>query len=263
MRNVLIIMLLGLLACGEEHKLPAEGMLSIEFRHLVDGSDPMYDQMIYENEAGNNYEITNIQWFVSDVVLVRENGDEVLPDGDDWVHYIDSDLPETWIWPLTGGFMPDDFFAIRFTFGIKGEKNIPGRFTDPPESNMFWPYPMGGDEGGYHYMKLNGFWKDPENQRTPYNFHLGVGPIYDNDGNVTSFVQNWIETELPVRFSILPEQTTRAILKMNIENWFRDPHTYDHDLFGSKIMNNQEAMGKIRDNGENVFSITVLGNEEI
>lgn len=263
MRYIPVICLMGLLACGEDKDIPAAGMFTLEFRHLVNGSEAVYDQMIYENEAGNVYELTNIQYFISDVILVRQNGGETGIDGVDWIHYIDSDLPQTWEWPLTQDFTPGDFTAIKFTFGIKGEKNIPDRFTDPPESNMFWPYPMGGDHGGYHYMKLNGFWTDPDNERTPFNFHLGVGPLYDEEGNVLSYVQNWFELEIPVAFSIMPEETTRAIVKMNIENWFKNPHVYDHNEFGSRIMNNQEAMGKISENGNDVFSISVPVDENI
>jgi hypothetical protein len=263
MRYVLIIVILGLAACGKENDLPDSGMLTLEFQHVVNGAEAAYDEMIYENEAGNVYELTNIQYFVSDVILVRQNGDEITVDGVDWIHYIDSDLPQTWNWPLTQEFTSGDFSAIKFTFGIKGEKNLPDRFTDSPESNMFWPYPMGGDQGGYHYMKLNGFWNDPENERTPFNFHLGVGQIYDNEGNVTSYVQNWFETEIPVAFSIMPAETTRANVRMNIENWFKNPHIYDHNEFGSRIMNNQDAMGKISDNGRDVFSISVMADEKI
>jgi hypothetical protein len=258
-----VLFFFGLIACGEENDVSEYGNLTIGIRHLVNGSSAMYDEMIYENEAGNPYEITNIQWFLSDLVFVRDNGEEIQIGGNDWIHYVDTDLPGTWTWPLEQEFAPGNYSAVRFVFGIRGEKNQPNRFTDPPKSNMFWPYPMGGEAGGYHYMKLNGFWNDPEAERIPFNFHLGVGQIYDGEGNVTEFIQNWFESEIQVNFSILPGQKTRISLDMNIENWFKGPFTYDHNEYGSRIMNNQEAMYRIRENGIDVFSISVQTDEEI
>ena len=44
---------------------------------------------------------------------------------------------------------------------------------------------------------------------------------------------------------------------MNIENWFKDPHIYDFDVFGSYTMQNQEAMQTLTENGHNVFSVLI------
>jgi hypothetical protein len=258
---VWLLALLLMIACQADEQTPTTGNLVLEFQHVFDEIELMYDQMIYENEAGNLFEVTNIQWFISDIALRTENGDYIAVDGEDWIQYVDTDLPQTHRWELQNGIPAGSYTGLKFTFGIKGEKNIPNRFVNPPESNMFWPYPLGGEEGGYHYMKLNGFWMNPEEERTPFNFHLGVGQIYDLNGDVIDFVQNWFEKELQVSMQIKPDQTTKLNMAMNIRNWFRDPNIYDHNVYGGKIMNNQEAMGKITSNGENVFNIETANDE--
>jgi len=261
--TILLIVIAIFFNCQSENESPSFGKLIFEFGHQINGVDVRYDQLIYENAAGNVYEITNIQWFMSDITLVNKNGNEFLLEGDDWIHYIDTDIPETQIWEIDQDIPTGEYVSIRFTFGIKGEKNIPNRFTDPPESNMLWPYHMGGDEGGYHYMKLNGFWRSLNLERTPFNFHIGVGQIYNDQGEVIEFVQNWFEKEIPSSsFSMPAEKTVRIAFKMNIENWFKNPHEYDHNQYGGKIMNNQEAMGKIKDNGIDVFSVVFLNDGE-
>ncbi len=259
-RIIIILISIGFIFnCQSKKESPSSGTLIIEFEHLVDGADAGIDQMIYENAAGNEYEITNIQWFISDITLVNKNGMNFPIEGEDWIHYIDTDIAESLIWKIDQDIPAGEYESIRFTFGIKGEKNTPNRFTDPPESNMIWPYPMGGDEGGYHYMKLNGFWKNLDLERTPFNFHIGVGQVYNDQGDVIEFVQNWFEKELPSSsFSMPAEKTVRFAFKMNIENWFKGPHDYDHNLYGSKIMKNQEAMGIIKENGTDVFSVVLL-----
>lgn len=254
----LILIVAILIGCDSASEQNGYGNLTLHFEHRVDNSAAAYDLMIYENAAGNNYEISEIQWFISDLILIDKDGEEWPLGADDWIHYVDTDLEYSLRWEISENIKAGDYNSIKFTFGIKGEKNMPGMFTDPPESNMIWPYHMGGDEGGYHYMKLNGFWLKDEVERTPFNFHIGVGQIYDQDNNITGFVQNWFETILPISgFNIKDGGLTELQIVMNIENWFATPHVYDHEVYGGKIMNNQEAMGKIKENGNNVFTVEV------
>jgi len=254
----LIFLIFGvLIGCTKDtldHLVP--GNLTLNFKHLVKGNPAMYNQMIYKNAAGNTYELTNIQWFISDVAFLDTSGNVIPTSAKNWIHYVDTDLPETQSWTIED-IKPGDYKGIIFVFGMKGEKNIPNMFSNPPESNMFWPDMMGGDFGGYHYMKLNGFWLDPAGERTPFNCHLGVGQIYDANDSITGYVQNWFEVFLPnSSFKIAGNETINADLNMNIESWFETPFNFDFNVYGGTIMMNQEAMGKIRDNGNDVFTIT-------
>lgn len=254
--GILILIATIFIGCDTADQNIGYGNLVLNFEYKVDNDPASYDMMIYENAAGNHYEISEIQWFISDLVLIGKDDSEWQVGEADWLHYIDSDHASTLRWEISEKIKAGEYTGIRFTFGIKGEKNTPGMFTDPPESNMIWPYHMGGEEGGYHYMKLNGFWLKEEAERTPFNFHIGVGQIYDQDNNISGFVQNWFETTIPLSgFTIKNENISELMIVMNIENWFMNPHNYDHDVFGGKIMNNQEAMGKISENGYNVFSV--------
>jgi hypothetical protein len=260
-----LIFILAFAGCSSDlDETNGEGEIIFKFEHFVGGEQAIFDQIIYENAAGNEYEITNIQWFISDVTFMDQKGEELIISGDDWVHYIDSDIPDSHTWALEDGIPAGDYASIRFTFGIKGEKNQPNIFSDPPESNMIWPYHMGGDQGGYHYMKLNGFWNDIDAIRTPFNFHIGVGQMYDEDGDVIEFVQNWRILDIPASaFKLLSNETIELTIRMNIENWFKNPHIYDHNEYGGKIMSNQEAMGKIKENCDGVYTVSFkkLGGE--
>lgn len=233
-------------ACGDDagHKDAGSGRLVINFQHLVDGKALEVDKMQYTNAAGNTYEVSEIQWFISDLTLIDEDGNRRLLDAANFAHYVDTDLPGTLTWTLDDPVPAGNYQALAFTFGIKGEKNKPYMFTDPPESDMIWPFSMGGEEGGYHYMKLNGFWIDALQERRPFNFHLGVGQIRDAENKVTGFIQNWFETRLPESsFSIGKNETLTLTVAMEVNNWFRNPENYDHNAHGPMIMHNQTAMG--------------------
>lgn len=233
------------------------GNIVFQFEHYVNDQPAVYDQMKYINTAGNQYELSEIQWFVSDITIHKKDGTSMLLDEKHFAHYIDTDLPDTHTWVMPDDIPAGDYSSVSMTFGIKGEKNQPYMFTDPPESDMLWPINLGGEQGGYHYMKLNGFWINKNGQREPFNFHLGVGQQRDAEGNITGFIQNWFEVDLPASsFTIAANETKSVTIRMNIEKWWDRPNIYNHDDYGGKIMQNQEAMGKAAENGRNVFSIS-------
>ncbi len=238
---------------------PAGGKLVIKFEHRISGQQLALNDMRYVNAAGNPFEVTEIQWFVSDITLHKENGSSRLLDtSGDFVHYVDTNIPATLTWEKKDIISAGDYTGIAITFGIKGPKNTRNYFTDPPESLMEWPIHLGGENGGYHYMKLNGFWRDQEQNRTAFNFHLGVAPKKDNQGN-TIFVQNWFETMLPdSSFDFADGETKEVVIVMNVENWFTNPHEYDFDEQGAGIMNNQAAQQIAKENGNNVFSVGTI-----
>jgi hypothetical protein len=238
------------------------GSLVLNFEHFADGEVLDFDEMKYINAAGNQYEVTEIQWFLSDITLVKTDGKEILLGGDKFAHYIDTNLPETSEWKLPEALPAGEYSSIMMTFGIKGEKNTPLMYTDPPEGDMLWPINLGGDQGGYHYMKLNGFWMNKDGQREPFNFHLGVGQERDADNNITGFIQNWFEVTLPASsFSLSAREQKKISIRMNVEKWWESPNVYDHDVVGSRIMQNQEAMHMGVENGRHVFSIGSINTE--
>jgi hypothetical protein len=144
-------------------------------------------------------------------------------------------------------------------FGIAEHHNMSFMFVNPPEKDMFWPEYLGG---GYHYMKLNGKWM-PEGQTiqtAPFDFHLGIGQeYYSYPDSITGFIHNNFRVFLSESgFTIKSGETLEFILSMHVDRWFKDPHIYDHDVYGGYIMQSQEAMQKVKENGHNVFTIQQL-----
>jgi hypothetical protein len=254
---ILLIFLGGFLlifaSCKKTPVPEKTGRMVVTFQHSV-GQQPLeYDTIEYVNAAGNPYMVTNIQYFISDICLHKANGDSLLLNKENNIHYVDTGLPDSWIWNLKEGIPEGQYSAISFTFGLNEKENISLRFVNPPESNMFWPEYLGG---GYHYMKLNGKWRDTANVVRPFNFHLGIGQIYDSTGNITKFVQNYFKVTLPKSsFSISGGQTAQVSLGMDVNEWFENPNIYNFNLLGGKIMQNQATMHLACQNGHNVFTV--------
>ena len=127
-----------------------------------------------------------------------------------------------------------------------------------PESKLFFEAdePPGSEEEDW------GKWLEEgqQLQTTPFDFHLGRGQIYYSyPDSITGFIPNDFNVSLPNSgFQLESAQTVDINIFMNIENWFKNPSIYDHDVWGGYIMQNQEAMQLVKENGINVFSVEII-----
>lgn len=252
---IAFVLLTSIITCKEED--PEPGKINLVFMELVDGLPLVVDSVKYENEAGNEYLVSEVQYFISNLKLYYREGNSYEINDKQGIHYVDTDIPGTKEWMIADDVPSGIIDSIVFTFGLDEETNKSGIFPNPPESGMFWPEVLGG---GYHYMKLNGKWLDTQMGLNPFNFHLGIGQTYDTTGQVTGFVQNYfkVNVHLAIYSSFLmkvnPGQTTDLGIIMNIDNWFKTPHTWDFNNMGGMMMQNQEALKAACENGFDVFS---------
>ncbi|MFA6923129.1 MAG: MbnP family protein [Bacteroidales bacterium] len=242
--------------CHKEKPIPPaeNGKIIFKFAHYVNGQPLQKDTMKYVNAAGNPYKINELKYFVSEVTLYKNDGTKKIIK--DWVEifYIDIDVSSTLTWNVYDDIPAGNYDSINFVFGITQEKNKSFLFINPPESNMAWPDMLGG---GYHYMMLNGKWKDTNNVIQNFRCHLGIGK--DTTGGNTTFIQNYFTVNLPnSSFSISKNQTREIQIVMNIEKWFEGAYTFDWNHYGGDIMENQEAMNKIAKNGKHAFSLEYI-----
>jgi len=256
----LIILMGHLSACKKgDNTTPAipSGKVTFLLNHQVNGQPLKENELIYTNAAGNEYLITEVKYFISDITFYRNDGSKkVIGDWKD-IFYVEENIPETKTIQFFDKIPAGTYDSINFIFGISQEKNKSFMFVDPPEVNMFWPEVLGG---GYHYMMINGKWEDTAQRVQPFNFHLGIGQLYHGGGyevdSIYAFVQNYFTVRLPGSdFSIRDKETRVIPVVMNIENWFRNPHVFDFNHWGGGIMQNQAAMLEVKENGRDVFTI--------
>ncbi len=234
------------------------GHIKFKFLHYVNGQPLQKDSMMYENEAGNHYEVNQLKYFISDVTLFKSDGTKKIIDDSKGINYVDIDIPSTLTWDVYDSIPVGSYDSIAFTFGINAEKNKSYMFVNPPESNMAWPDILGG---GYHYMMFNGKWIDTISQIENFNFHLGIGQLYKSNAtscvdSIYAFVQNYFTVSLAnSSFTLSHNEIKEIEIIMNIDSWFKTPHIYDHNYWGGSIMQIQPAMQMIKENGYDVFTV--------
>ena len=250
-----------LLSCKKDSSTePPEqdtGKIIFEFANYADGLPLQTDTLMYINQAGNHYMVTEVKYFISDVTLHKSDGAQTVINKWKDIFYVDNTIPSTLTWQVYDDIPQGNYDSISFTFGINEEKNKTFLFVNTPEVNMFWPTVLGG---GYHYMQINGKWKDTVDFINNFNFHLGIGQIYKGNvidvDSITGFVQNYFKVNLPASsFSISKNETKNIQIIMNIESWFKTPNVFDFNYWGGDIMQKQAAMQAAKENGFDVFSV--------
>jgi hypothetical protein len=238
---------LFIVSCGKERVKSVAPQFV--FKHNVNGFGLQKGVMNYTNQAGNLYEVDELQYFISEVTVKMADGQVMPITSDNTIHYVDIDIPSTLTWSPKDRLPVTDYASITFVFGIVEAKNKNGLFVNPPERDMFWPDMMGG---GFHNMKMNGKWLAENDTIKAFNLHLGTGVT-----DVPSVTyQNYFSVTLPlnVRAGTLSNKFT---LTMNIEKWFEAPNVWNWNVIGGQIMQNQDAMHKACENGVNAFQVSL------
>ena len=252
MRKIHTIIFAALLILASCKKDSATSTLCLGIHYSVDGEELVTDSLCYQNEAENQFLITEIQWFISNIEIKDANGNWLPLNEKGHIFYLDENdnLAKDF---LNQSIPVGQYSALRFTFGLDENDNKTGLFVNPPESDMFWPEPLGG---GYHYMKLNGKWLDESGCLSPFNVHLGIGQNED----LTEFYQNFFQVEIPFDYALnaTGKHPDMILIDMEIANWFRNPHTYDFNVWGGAIMQNQAAQQVLKENGQDVFGVEII-----
>jgi hypothetical protein len=251
---VLLPVIILLNSCKSDSDEVFYGKVILKFEHKIDGNAAEYNIMKYINVAGNHYEIKEVKWFISDLTFYKKGITPFVIKRTTKSHYIDTGVPTSLTWEITDDIPEGIYDSMSFIFGFPPEENISFMFNNPPESAMWWPEFLGG---GYHYMQLNGFWKDTVDFRRPFNFHMGIGRVIS--GTDTTFVHNHFKVSFKSPVTLYSNKKKEITIAMNIEEWFTNPHNWDFNYWGPAIMDNQTALRTVKENGEiGVFAITSI-----
>ena len=203
--------------------------LNINFKHYVDGSELVANEMIYTNESNYNYSIRTLRYLISDITLHTNNGNLTLLDE---VHFVDISIDSTLSLNIPQ-INYQNYTSISFTMGLDSIKNITDLFLNENFFPSFvWPQFLGG---GYHYMQLEG---DFNSELTGYTTHTG-----GTDGIDFSFNK------------IFPiNDITHININMEITNWYKNPEIFELTTDG--IMGDINKQVILKGNGiEDVFSV--------
>ena len=222
---------------------------SIQFLNYCNGKPVEYNKTLYTNSLSTEFQINQIQYFVSNFSIFIGGNEFSFPLN----YYVDEEYNNTQLTlsPIKPKVQKNTAIdSIRFTFGFSKEDNQSYMYKNKPESRMFWPEVLGG---GYHYMKTNIKYVNKKNELALFNCHLGRGQIKEND--ITTFVDNNFTVTLPCSFPYNKKDVNVIPLRLDIEKLFYGPNVIDFNEYMG-IMDKQDVMSKICENGKKAFSIS-------
>ena len=236
---LLTLLSMGITACdSSEEEKETPGTITVRFTHSVSDAPFELNGGPYRNAAGNPYEVSLLEYIMSDFKLIDVNGNEVLLKDTHYGNAADASTASFSV-PLDAG----DYRRFSFTFGLAGARNTPSALPNIESfNNMIWPGALGG---GYHYMRLEGRHFSTEE---PSTFQIHTGPTQGLDNSVTvervlSFLVNGNNWEIEIN--------------MDVNEWLEKPNVYNLLDFPDTIMPVQLAQRLIQENGNTVFTSTL------
>ena len=234
LRVLVFITLSMFLLAGCKKNETQTGTLQINLSYKVDNRALQFDTVAYTCDAGYTYEVTRLNYYLSNFVFTKSDGSQYQSDK---VFYVDaSQVAENTL--MFGNFAAGNCTGVNFVLGLDSAHNISDLLPATTENiNMLWPGIMGD---GYHFMKLEGHYNDTSGT-VGFAMHLGRN-------------NNRVHIQINRSINITGNSTTNTNLIMNINEWFRNPALYDFKTDGSYSMSNDSAMHKLCTNGTDIFN---------
>ena len=252
---------LFLTACDDDdngnNPEPSANSLEVSFKHEVDGEPLVFDTMQYQNEAGETYGVTKLEYIITDFKFYKaEGGSTSIPTS----QYINPEKPATTTFTLKD--IPEgNYDQVSFVFGIRESKNKSGNLPQTSNfANMGWP-PNNG--GGYHYMRMNGR-HDSAGFEDGFTTHLGHTKKWNMDTMPPTLIEDQVksyafEVKMETKNLSIPGDQAAMEVVMNLNNWYHNPNTYQFSTMKMEgIMKSQQKQKVLMENGkQDVFR---LGN---
>jgi hypothetical protein len=232
--TTVLAVLLALFSCKRDD-VKKMSTVQLEIAHEVAGEDLIMDTIRYENQAGNPYSVTRLEYYLANFTFLSNEGEEEVIE-DIW--YVNPRQPVTL--SIDAQELPEGSYqTLQFHIGLPAEENVSYNLPATTENvNMAWPENMGG---GYHFMKLEGHFIDSQTKEKGYAMHLGMN--------------QWLVTVTLNKAVQLAGDDNRLRLTMDVNQWFENPHTYDFNVQGNYTMGVDSLMGKLSDNGFSSFTL--------
>lgn len=221
---------------GFNTTLVGSGLLRFEFENTVDGTPIQLGPLAYTNQAGNQYSVDLLKYYVSNIkflnqgVIVHAAGNyELVNAADPSSLAFNVSLPQ------------GNYDEIRFLLGVDSASNVSGAQGGEldPSFGMFWDW-----NTGYIYFKHEGQFIDSNGDTLPLVYHYGALPALR-------------EHPFAATFSLSAGQTKTVKFRFNLNKLYRSPNVVD---FNNNNIHSGGAnwVNTIRENFENAFELTSI-----
>lgn len=243
-----LLIILTALSCTDSEETIESKNITLNFSHTWDGvpiTNADFNTFKFTTKNGEQLKIERLRYVISDVTLETSNGEFIVINAHNLVDVTNN---KNLTFAPTAPILTGSYSNMSFIFGFKNEKNISAAYEDLNTAIFGVPEMLGG---GYHYMQLDGKFKNESDETIGYNFHA-IRAV-DASGDTPTFPKDtFIKVNLgPVSIS----DNTTFNIEMNIAEWFKNPHTWNLNQLHQTLMPNTNAQIMMFDNGQSVFNL--------
>lgn len=181
MKNILIIagaFILMSASCkkttGSLYNSNVKAPITLEFDNIVGGADLHLNTGSYTNESGEQFKVSMLRYFVSNIVLTNVNGSKYIVPQDSSYFLIDESKPSTL---KTSIKIPEgEYSKLEFVLGVdslRNTKDLSQRtgVLDPTgeASGMYWSW-----NSGYIFFKMEGNSPSSKLTNNVFQYHIGL-----------------------------------------------------------------------------------------
>lgn len=180
-------------ACKDDNETDTveAGTINLEFSNTIDNNPITLNSTSYTNQSNESYTIAELKYIVSNIVLIKENGDEFTYPVEDSYFLINEEVPSTKQFELSS-IEAGVYTKIRFGFGVD-QSNYPlngvaNFIPTAEEQGMLWSW-----SAGYKFLKFEGSYTPQGGTASDFILHIGShGEALDNYKEITLDLTNAI-----------------------------------------------------------------------
>lgn len=229
-----VLAILCIHSCKKESINPAYSKAKFTVQMNSADAKIIWDSLNYTNQAGNKFSVSTANFYISGIVMKSATKTYTSKK----VFYLNPKDVSKSSFSLDS-IPPADYTEINMYIGLDKNTNKTNSLTATTDNvNMAWPDMMGG---GYHFIKLEGNYKDSLNVTKGYAIHLGK-----NENLVTVKINKEMRQRL---------WNHAYTLKFNVNEVFTNPYKYDLNWEKNYTMSDSIAMLRIKNNMSDVFTL--------
>ena len=181
----------GFVSCDHDNTNPSTGndlatgtgKLSLKFDNMVGNQDLKLDSITYINGSGEDFTVSRLNYFISNIKLVREDGKTyTIPQDSSYFRILESD-PKSQI--ITLNQLPEgNYTGMEYIIGVDSLRSVSGiekrggaldPASDHENDGMYWAW-----SSGYIFLKLEGSSSKASSANGKYYYHIGFFGGYDS-----------------------------------------------------------------------------------
>ena len=229
-----------------------KGKLTINLEHYVGLRSLRMDSVLYKNEAGQLFTITNFKYYISNIHLKKADLPNGQADGKEFIspdHFLITEENESSKHFSLNNIPNGEYTSMSFILGVDSIHNCSGAQSGAldPVNGMFWAW-----NTGYIFLKLEGKASVSTSPGHIFEFHIGG---YKQPSNCIRAVTLNFNEKVKI-----DNNNPSVSIKADASEVLKTPTTIDLSKLSSVTDFHNAAM--IADNYKDMFSIIKVTNEK-